>query len=296
MNLIGEIAALAAAFMWAGSSFIFTAASIKIGPIQLNVDRMILAGVLLCLSLLVTGIGFAISTEQLVYLSLSGFVGLVLGDSFLFRSFKEIGPRVSMLLLSSNPALAAVLAYLFLDEGLNLTGILGISVTLFGIAIVILEKPKVPNGGFNITLKGVIFGFLSAAGQGSGLIFAKLAFQSGDIHSITATFYRIITAVIILMPLAAFANRYKNPFKLYIESRKTFLNVFAGSFIGPYLGITLFFVAIIYTKVCIASTIMATVPIIMLPLSAIIYTEKLTLRAIIGAFIAFGGVAVLFLI
>jgi drug/metabolite transporter (DMT)-like permease len=40
---------------------------------------------------------------------------------------------------------------------------------------------------------------------------------------------------------------------------------------------------------------MAIVPILMLPLVIIVYKVKLTWRAILGAFIAVGGVAVLFL-
>ncbi len=40
---------------------------------------------------------------------------------------------------------------------------------------------------------------------------------------------------------------------------------------------------------------MATVPVIMLPLVRLIYREKLTWPSIVGAFIAVGGVAILFL-
>ena len=90
-------------------------------------------------------------------------------------------------------------------------------------------------------------------------------------------------------------GKLKNPVKLFTKDRKTLGLIAIGSVIGPYLGITLSFVAVIYTKVGIASTLMATIPIIMLPLSKIIYKEKLSWKAIAGAFVAVGGVAVLFL-
>jgi drug/metabolite transporter (DMT)-like permease len=68
-----------------------------------------------------------------------------------------------------------------------------------------------------------------------------------------------------------------------------------GAFLGPYLGVTLSLVAISYTKVGIAATLMATVPIMMLPLVKYIQKEVLSWRAIVGAFAAVGGVAILFL-
>ena len=46
-----------------------------------------------------------------------------------------------------------------------------------------------------------------------------------------------------------------------------------GSY-GPYLGITFSMVAITHAKVGIASTIMATVPIIMLPMIRYYYKEN----------------------
>ena len=67
-----------------------------------------------------------------------------------------------------------------------------------------------------------------------------------------------------------------------------------GSVFGPFLGISFSLIAVKHTKVGIAATIMALVPILMLPLVRFIYEEKLTWRAIIGAFLAFVGVALLF--
>jgi len=295
LNYIGEIAALSAAMFWSVSSFVFTTVSIRIGSIQLNIDRMIMAVVLIFITMVIFNIDRTITNSQIIWLSASGFVGLVIGDTFLFRTFKEIGPRVGMLVMSSNPAIAAFTAFLLLDERISLWGILGIIITLAGVSLVILDPKKMGNK-FPITAIGLFYGFIAAAGQGVGLVFAKMAYMDGEIHTFTATFVRIFSAIIILLPLAAVFRRYKNPFKLYAANKPTLGLVFLGSIIGPYLGITLSFVAIIYTQVGIASTLMSTVPILMLPLSVLVYKEKLSLNAVIGAIIAFSGIAVLFLV
>ncbi len=292
MPFLGESFALGAAMLWSFSSFLFTSASIRIGSLQLNINRMIFAALFLAVTMWAAGISFDITFNQGLYLTLSGLVGLVLGDTFLFRSFKEVGPRIGMLIMSFNPAIAAVMAYFVINENLSLPGVTGIAVTLLGITIVVLERQPAGNK-FPLTKMGVLFGFLAAAGQGSGLVFAKMAFLENDISGITATFYRIASAVIILTPLAALAKRYGNPVKLFLKDHKALWMVLLASIIGPYLGIFFSFEAIRHTKVGIASTLMATMPIIMLPLSYIIYKEKLSLKSIAGAFIAVTGVAVL---
>lgn len=294
MPFIGEISALAAAIFWSGISIVFTTVAFRIGVIQLNIDRMILAATFLLITILIFSIDYTVNFEQLLFLTISGFIGLVLGDSFLFKSFQEIGPRLTMLIYSINPAIAAILAYIFLGETMEFLAIFGIIVTLTGIGIVVMEKPNTENK-FKITKIGLMYGLLGAAGQAVGLIFAKGAYSYGDIHSLTATFVRIASAAVVMLPLGILMKKYKNPFKLYFREKKTFSLVVLGSIMGPYLGITLSFVALTNTKIGIAATLMSTVPVIILPLTWYFYKEKLSFISIAGAFVTVAGVAMLFL-
>ncbi len=293
--LVGELSALVAAFLWAAGSFLFTAAAIKIGSIQLNIDRLSLAAILIIPTMLLFNISFDVSLNQIVYLTLSGIVGLIIGDSFLFRAFKDMGPRISLLIFSINPAIAALLAYFLFDEILSYLSILGILLTLTGIAAVVIEKPKNALAQFKVTPMGLFFAFLSAVGQATGLILAKYALMESEMHSFTATFYRISASVILMLPVALIFRRYKNPIKLYMKDFKSLQMVGVGSIIGPYLGITLSFVAISNTKIGIASTLLSTVPILILPMTMLVYKEKLSLRAVLGAVVAVGGVSLLFI-
>ncbi|MEI6091235.1 MAG: DMT family transporter [bacterium] len=294
MPFIGEIAALGGAILWAFSSFLFTEATIRLGVIQLNIDRLILAILLLLLTIFVFSIGFSTTNTQMFYLFISGIIGLVLGDTFLLASFKSIGPRITMLIMSFNPAVAAIFAYFMLGETLGLPIIIGMALTLAGITLVVMEKPKTKTK-FKVTPNGVIFAFLGAFGQAFGLVFSKMAFLEGDINSLTASLYRMLAALLIIVPLGIIMKQYRNPIKIYIKDKKLFLLVTIGSIIGPYLGITLSFIAAINTKIGVASTLLATVPILMLPLSHYFYKEKLSFRSIAGAVIAVLGVQLLFL-
>ena len=297
MPYIGEFAALGAAVLWSFSSVIFTTAAIKVGSLKINLSRLFIAALLLAITIVLLGVSYSVNFNQFLYFTISGFIGLVLGDSFLFKAFKEIGPRISMLVMSINPAIAAIFAFFFLGEDLSYGIITGIIVTTTGISLVVLERygSNEKESRFKITRMGVIYAFLAAVGQAGGLILAKMAFLNGNVNDLVAAFYRIFTSVIIFTPFALFSNWIMPTLKLFKSDKKLLWIVIIGSILGPYLGITLSYTAIVHTKIGIASTLLSTSPILLIPISKFYYKDKITLKSIIGAIIAVLGVSILFL-
>lgn len=295
MIFLGELSALTAATCWSGSSFVFSTVAERLGAIQLNISRMLIASILLLLTILITRIGYQLSLHQVIYLILSGVVGLAFGDSFLYNAYQHIGARISMLIMAVSPIISAVLAFFFLNENLSYLGVLGIVVTVIGVGSVVLERSETSASKYKISKIGIFYGLIGALGQAGGLIFAKVAFNNGEINGFVATFIRIISAVSFLLPLAILAGKFKNPIRLFIIDKKAFTSTLIGTILGPYLGITFSLVAIENAKVGIAATLMSTMPIIMLPIAGYVYKEYLSRRAIAGAFLAVGGVAILFL-
>ena len=295
MNYIGEIAALATAFCWSITSYAFTNVSRRIGAIQVNIDRMVIASVMLISILGVFGISLTLTYNQISNLVISGILGLVLGDSFLFKSFQLIGARLGIIIMAAVPVLGTVLAFFFLNEIISYLGMFGMILTIAGILIVVLERKIPEENKVTISKIGIFYGFLGALGQASGLIFAKFAFQGGDLNGFAASFIRLFSASIIILPLAATFRRYKNPLRIYPKDSYSTKVILIGTIFGPVLGITGSLIAIEYAKVGIASTLMATMPIIMLPISRFYFKEKLEWKAIIGAFVAVIGAAIIFL-
>ncbi len=293
MNYLGELSALLTAFLWSGTSIAFSSAAEKIGSLQLNNNRMIFASLFLILTILLAGYNFDLSNSQFTNLVISGVIGLVIGDTFLFKSYQMIGARISMLLMALSPAMSAILAFIFLNETISHLGIFGILITLSGIALVVLERNT--NTKYQITTVGIVYGLLGAMGQAGGLIFAKFAFNEGHITGFIATFIRVFSSVIIFLPIMLLLKKYKNPYKLFHKDKSALGVTLIGTILGPFLGITFSLIAIENTKVGIAATLMSTMPIIMLPMVKYIQKEKLSWRAIVGAVIAVGGVALIFL-
>jgi drug/metabolite transporter (DMT)-like permease len=293
MPFIGEIAALITAVFWSVTAICFSEGSNRVGPIYVNITRLIFAITFLLITFLFLNIHINLSFHQIMNLSISGIIGLIIGDTYLFKAFKSIGARLSMLIMALVPAMSSLMAFLFLGEHISFWGITGMFITIAGIMLVVLKREEKPAGHYKIKYAGIFFALIGAAGQAVGLIYAKFAFNEGEINSFEATFIRIFSALIILYPMAMMTSRFINPVKIFRNDKRALVFTAIGSFFGPFLGITFSLISISHTQVGIASTIMATVPIIMLPMVHFYYKEKLTWISIFGAFIAVAGISVL---
>ena len=296
MPFLGEISALITASLWAGSSLFIAGISSKIGSVQTNIGRMLVSLVFFLFSIFAFRLPLSINSKQMGYLVLSAVVGIVFGDTFLFKAFQLIGARVSMLIMSLSPAISAVLAYIFLGETLSLWGVAGIAVTLGGIALVVCERSAPVPGKERLSTFGILCAFLGAFGQGGGVIFTKLVFLEGPIHGVVASFLRISIALLFLLPAAMFVQKVPNPIPRLLQEKKISFYLLIVAFFGTFGGVTLSLIAVAYAKVAIASTLTFTSPVLMLPMVGIVYRERLSLKAICGAFISVAGVAILFLL
>lgn len=295
MPFIGEISALITAILWSGTAIAFTEAGKIVGSYVVNISRLLLATLYLIITILLFNLNFQIQLEQIYLLGLSGVIGLVFGDGFLFKSFQYIGARISMLVMTLSPPIAALFAYLYLGEALSSWGILGIIVTISGVSIVVFKRSEQPTDDYKKNNLGYLFAFLGAIGQAINLIFAKEAFQLGEINGFVATFYRMVPSIPFMYFLGFLYRKKRNSIWILKRKPEALKYIITGSIIGPFLGITFSLIAVAYTFVGIASTLMSTVPIVMLPIIIFYYKEKLSAISIIGAFIAVIGVAILFL-
>ena len=69
--------------------------------------------------------------------------------------------------------------------------------------------------------------------------------------------------------------------------------VVAGSFVGPFLGVILCMVALRTCPTGIVTTIVSTMPVLVLPFSVYLYQERVSPRAIAGAIVSVLGVGLM---
>lgn len=293
---LGEAAALVTTLCWAVTAVSFETAGKKVGSLSVNYIRLVIGFILISIFTFFTRgslLPLDATTNSWIWLSISGFIGFFIGDLFLFQSYLEIGSRISMLVMATSPPITALLGYIFMRERLSYIDFIGMTITVLGIAIVVLSKnPDDKKFKLSHSLKGLTFAFLGALGQGLGLIFSKMGM--GDYNPFAATQIRIISGFIGFTILFIVLNKWDN-LRSALKNSKAMFGITIGSIFGPFLGVSFSLISLKYTSAGISSTITSIVPVVIIPFSIIFLKEKIRLKELIGAVITVIGVSVLFL-
>jgi len=294
-NHTGEFAALLTAVFWTITAMAFEVATKRVGAYSVNIIRLFFAFVLLAL-LTFFRRGMALpmdaSVHAWVWLSISGLVGFILGDLFLFASYAIITSRVSMLIMTLAPPLAALIGWLVLGETMTLISLLGMALVVAGIGLTIWSRPDGEKKlSLNFPIKGLLFALLGAVGQAVGLVLSKYGMR--DYDPFAATQIRIIAGLIGFGLIISILKRWKNVFRVFTD-KKSISRIGLGSFFGPFLGVSFSLIAIQHTSAGIAATLMAIVPVLIIVPSVIIFKQKVTVREVVGAIISVAGVALFF--
>jgi len=304
-SLLGETAAVVTAILWTTCSILFASAGKRIGALSVNSIRLFMAVCFLATTHLIwfgTIVPEA-NGSQWFYLGLSGVIGLALGDSGYFGTLVILGPRKGVLLMSMAPVFSVISAVFILDEVLGLWAIIGITVTIAGVMLVIIETEHDREGG-SLPLKkkilGVLFGVIGAVGQGVGLSISKYGMLAGTdgetpLHSLSVTLIRMLAAVVVIWIIVILWGRFGKVLK-DMQNKEAMKRTLGGAFTGPFLGVWLSMVAVSLAAVGVAATLMSLMPLFIIPFIWVVYKEKTNWRGIFGAIIAVVGVAILFMV
>ena len=301
-NHFGEIAGVLTAVFWTITALAFESAGKKVGSLAVNLIRLVMAFFLIGIySWLVRGFFFPTDASwyNWKWLAFSGLVGFVIGDLLLFQSYLIIGARVAMLLMALAPPFAAFLGWLMLGEVLTPMNWLGMGITMSGIVLVILKREKSEENGAVIrklkssySLPGILLALGGALGQAAGLVISKKGM--GDYDAFSATQIRVLTGIVGFSVLFFFIKRW-HKVGAALKNSSAMKRISLGAFFGPFLGVSFSLLAVQHTQTGIAATLMAIVPVLIIPPSIFLFKEKVNWKEILGAIITVGGVALFFL-
>jgi len=288
--------ALAAAFCWAGCSPCFTIAGRRIGSLAVNWYRLVLGSLFLSIFCFFwRGSAFPVGASPSAWVNLlvSGFIGFFLCDLCLFRSYLLIGPRLSLLIFSLAPLITAVLSWLWLGETISTLGMIGMVVTLGGVLWVVLEgKPRSDDVLDKKWRFGILLAFLAAIGQALGMIFADLAVV--DYDPFASNLIRTYAGIIGFAAVILFSRRVRAVGQSFRDTR-AMAWLTAGAVAGPFLGVGLALASLQHIPNATTMTILALLPVLVLPFAKYLLKEEVSPRAAFGAIIAFVGVALFFI-
>lgn len=310
MLYLGELISLVVACLWTVAALASEVASRRLGVFVMNVWRMALA--LLLSTLLMWccsgtwGVQYASSSAWTLLLA-SGVVGYFFGDWCLFNSYLAMGARFGQLLMTLAPAFTALSAWALLGQVMDWRSLLAMAVTLLGIAVSVWHA-----GREVLPLKGLLFGLGAALGQGLGLVISKMgldAYEASlprEMLAEVGTFLPFsANSVRCMAGLCCFGAWYLGMRPKFRREGLTFIDslrngkglvaMLVAVASGPFLGVGLSLMAVQHTAAGVASTLMATTPILILLPSRWLFGQRITFRNVVGAVISVVGVAMFFL-
>lgn len=286
-QLIGATAALGSAASWAVGSILFKRLGESLSPTAMTLAKGAVSVLLLGLVLLLVGYQ-AMDGHAWMLLTLSGLLGIALGDTFFFAALRNLGAHALVVLLTLGQVFTVVLAVLWLGEQLSGPDYGGILLILAGVGLVLWERLR--HEGGRSSLSGVLYGLLSVVCMSVSLIIAKEALDQTS--ALQATFVRMLAGMLGMLLFGLITRQLAGDLAPLANPR------LAGHFVisvcvVTFGGFWLSLVAIQHMDVAIASTLNSTEPLFVLPLAALVLKERITRRAVLGSLATVLGIALL---
>jgi len=292
----GELATLAAAVIWACTLSVYRRYARGLSAVLLNWFKNTVALVFLicCLALRwLDGMPPAAlpGSEVIGWLLLSGLIGFVISDTALFAGLRRVGAQLTSALQSLVPPVAALLAWFFMGERLTTWGWAGMALTLVAVLGVIRTGPGSQLAASQRDwVLGVVCGVTSAVTQAVGFVIARHALQ--QVELLTGTLLRLSPAVVLLLPLALRAG---SGWSVLAASPLQLGRLAAAAVCGGGVGLFLLAAGTKFAPVGVITTIGATLPIWVIPVSWLTLGERARPAQLAWTILAVAGVAMLFI-
>jgi drug/metabolite transporter (DMT)-like permease len=277
--------------------------STRLGGVEANFWRI--CGAMLFLSLWANTLGAGTSGAAFPVFVLSGLAGIGLGDTAYFQALPRLGSRRTVLLTQCLTALfATLIEWLWLGTRLNLVEMFCVAVILAGVVIALApgDRLNLPARGLKI---GIFASTIAALGGALGAVLSRKAYfiahAAGEHPDPGTTGYQRVIGGAVALGLVFLVVKWRHArrhgddaqMKDSFSSReklKLWPWVLANSLAGQTIGVSCMQWALETTPTGIVTAIIATTPIVMLPLARMVEGERITARALVGGLVAVAGV------
>jgi drug/metabolite transporter (DMT)-like permease len=277
--------------------------STRLGGVEANFWRI--CGAILFLALWANTLGTGTGGAAFPLFILSGLAGIGLGDTAYFQALPRLGSRRTVLLTQCLTALfAALIEWFWLGTRLNLAEILCVVVILTGVVIALApgDHLKIPARALKI---GIFASAIAALGGALGAVLSRKAYfvahAAGEHPDPGTTGYQRVIGGAVALALVFLAVKWrharrhgddaqmKDSFSAR-EKLKLWPWVLVNSLAGQTIGVSCMQWALETTPTGIVTAIIATTPIVLLPLARVVEGERITARSLAGGLVAVAGV------
>ena len=297
------IAALLSTLLFSISAICGHRTATRLGGVEANFWRIVGAAVFLALWANLFGTGTAGKAFSLFILS--GLAGIGLGDTAYFQALPRLGSRRTVLLTQCLIApSAALIEWLWLGTRLNRVEIFCVVVILAGVAVALAPGDHMKIAPRRLGL-GILASVIAALGGALAAVLTRKAYfvahAAGEHPDPGTTGYQRVIGGTIALGLIFLVVKWRHTrrhgddaqMKDSFSAREKWQLwpwILVNSLAGQTIGVSCMQWALETTPTGIVTAIIATTPIVMLPLARIFEHEKITARSLLGGLIAVAGV------
>lgn len=290
-----DLLALGAAACWAVGSVMSVTPSRHLGAFAFTRWRMLMVAFMLWAVVAFSGSWHSFDAHAWGVMSISGLVGIFIGDTALFSAINRLGPRRAGVLFATHAAFSAALGFVWLDERMSLQAFVGAVMTLVGVMLAMaLGRHKdethaweANNGHVGL---GVVLALVAALCQAVGSLIAKPV-MAAQVDPVMASAVRVTVATaahFVLLGAGFAAARARQAPTLGVLAQ-TGLN----GFIAMGIGMTLVLLALEKGDVGMVAILSSVSPILVLPLLWLQLKRAPAWGAWVGASLTVAGTALI---
>ena len=198
---------------------------------------------------------------------LSGLIGVVFGDFFLFATMRRLGPRRTNILFATNAIFAALLGWLFLGETISVYTGLAILLGFAGVVLaVVYGKRKDLLHQWEAVMPplwlGIVLGLMAAICQALGVLIIRPVMAAGA-DPVATTLARIFVGAVVFWATLPFDAAQRG--KPLFPRGWSMVCVWLNGLFGLGVGAAMLLQALETTPVAKVTILSSTTPVLMLP-------------------------------
>lgn len=275
--------AIGANLTYSSASLVFSVYAKRFSSMWINQIKVLTAFTAFLFAMVIFEDIASVSLSVVGFLLLSGFIGLCLGDLFLFRAFATLGPARSLVLYSFQPLMLGIYGYFFLAQHFSMNQTVAVICMVACIFIFMLERNKT-TGSWD--LKSFVWAFLGITLDAVGVMLTREAYE---LNQEMGTFQ--VNVIRCIGALSGFL--FINP-KSYVVLAKDVITLkrsevvflLGAAFCGCFLSLTMYLAALKYAHVGTLTAIAITGP-IWVSLLECLYHRRWPNKYLVGAFVFF---------
>lgn len=249
--------AITPSILFATASLFFSYYSRQVSPLWMNFIKVFIAQIGFVITVLIFKLMTPLSVQDIALMMLSGFVGLFLGDYFLFKSYVTLGPSRTLVLFGFKPVILAYYGHVFINQSLSKIQAMSV-LALLGCLYFFAQERRQEQGQWEwmplaVALLGITLDCF-------GVIFSREVYETHqELHPMYANVLRIGGALMgfIGLRLAGKMQLFRPYWRM---ERRHQITLAIVCFFGTFVSLSFYLTAIKYTHLTIMAALGITGP------------------------------------